>query len=111
MTTEELQTVLENNIFILQPPFDPIKYEFKNNIVYKDNKSFCKYQILKGDNNNFIMTYSNHLELTSPTEMTYKLIFGFDNILITIENDSRFPVIINSEPSKLNGTFTVLRGQ
>lgn len=111
MEISELNEVLENNIFFLQPPFEKIKYQFKNGVIIKDDTAFCKFQLKKGATDNFIMTYSDHVELVSPKEKLYTLIFGFDNILVTIEGDSRFPIIINFDSLRQNGSFTILKSK
>lgn len=110
MTPKELSSVLEENKFILQPPFNPIKYEFKEGCIYKDGEPYSNYKISEGLNGNYRMSYTNQRKINSDIgQETYILIFGFDNILILVDKDSRFPVIINFDENKLNGSFTVLK--
>ena len=105
----ELEKVLESKIFFLQPPFEQIKYQFKNGIIYKDEKALCRYRLSKSHNGNFIMTYSNQSEIASKKIISYTFVFGFDNVLIVIDDDPRFPVIVNSESPQKNGLFTILK--
>ncbi len=110
MTPQQLLSVLETNKFRLQPPFEPIEYEFKKGCIYKGGEPYSYYEIYEGTNGHFQMKYTNQVKINPDNgQTTYTLIFGFDNILIVVDNDPRFPVIVNFDPNRLNGSFTVLK--
>jgi len=110
MTPQELNEVLEKYTFTLQPPFEPIIFKFEDGKIFKNGKLFCKYSIGESSNGHYRIMYSNLVSVDiNEKTITHTMIFGFDNIVVTVQNDNRFPVILNFDEDKLNGSFTVLK--
>lgn len=84
--------------FILQPPFDPIEYRFKDGHLYKDGKPYTKYTLLEGRQPNYFNM--NLSDVFKDGEQIF--LYEYDNIIINIDGDDEFPVFVNCSTANIH---------
>lgn len=106
MTAQELTKKLESvPMFVLQPPFEEIEYQFHDGKIYKSGKLLTEYSITEGK-------YPNHFYMSMKDVIkdgTRLFFVEYEDIIVNIDNDDEFPVFINMSKSRANRQFVILR--
>ncbi|SKD08502.1 hypothetical protein SAMN05660461_4368 [Chitinophaga ginsengisegetis] len=106
MTAIELKNKIEAvSKFTLQPPFEPIVFEFKDGHLYKDGKPLTKYSITEDSRTGHFRLNLNDV-LKDGTRI---FMYEYEDIIINIDGDDSFPVIVNYSNKDRRRQYVILQ--